>query len=107
MMNVHMLMVVIGPMLVPMAVRRAWRRQILGRVGMRAQMMRVIVAKPARARLIVGRQQALAMMPAALIDIEILLALRRALVFGEAVPLAVRMLLDQRSQFWHHNDSIA
>src|SRR5215216_430325 len=77
--NMHMLVVVIGPVLVSMAMRRASRRQFLGCMAMRAQVVRMIMAKPARAWHVVRHQQALAVVPAAFVDIEILLALGRAL----------------------------
>src|SRR4051794_36163446 len=94
---VRVLVVVVGPVLVLMSVRRAGRRQLVGQVGVgAAQVPGVFVPRPAVGGHKVGHQQALAMMPAALVDIEVLLALGGALLLAQAVPLAVRVLLDRR-----------
>ena len=71
-MVMRVLVIVIRPVLMLMAVRRARWRQLLGRVGVpAAEVARVIVAEPAIRRHSVGYQQALAMVPAALVDVEI------------------------------------
>ncbi len=56
-----MLMVVIRPVLVPVDVRLAWRRQFLGRMGVRpANVVGMVVAEPAMLGHEVRGQQALA-----------------------------------------------
>src|SRR6266487_5490677 len=93
----RMLMIVVRPVLVLVAMRGAGWRQLLGRVGVpAAEMARVIVAEPAIFGHDVGYQQALAVMPAALIDVEVAFALGGALLLGQAVPVQVRVLLQQR-----------
>src|SRR4051812_26534889 len=90
----RMIVIVIRPVLMLVAVRRAGRRQLLGRVGVPAnKMMRVIMAKPAILGRKVGDEQALAMMPAALVDIKVALALGGALLLGQAVPFLMWVLI--------------
>ena len=92
----RMLVIMIGPMLVFMAVRRTGWRQLLGRVRVSAaEMIRVSVAKPAILGYKIRYQQALAVMPAALEGVEILLALGGALLLSQAVPFQVRVLFNQ------------
>src|SRR5262249_51744916 len=104
----RMLVIVIRPVLVLVAVRRARWRQLLGWVGVpAAKMARVIVAEPAILGPKVRCQQALAVMPAALVDVEVAFALSGALLLGQAVPFQVRVLLQQCSQIRQRQHAIA
>src|SRR6266700_2419303 len=70
-------------------------RQFFRRMGMIAiNVIGMIVAAPGIAGIIVGYKQAFAMMPAVAEDIIVLLTLSRALVFTQAVPLKMGVLLN-------------
>ena len=104
----RMLVIMIRPMLVLVAVRRAGWRQLLGRMGVpAAEMVRVIMAEPAILGHKVRYQQTLAMMPTALVDVEVPFALGGALLLGQAVPFQVRVLLQQCSHIRQRQDAIA
>src|SRR4051812_3715348 len=93
----RMIMIVIRPVLMLVAVRRAGRRQLLGRVGVPAnKMMRVIMAKPAILGRKVGDERALAMSPAAFVDIKVAFPFGGALLLGQAVPFLGRVFTQHR-----------
>src|SRR3954451_5497902 len=107
-MVMRVLVIVIGPVLMLMAVRRTRRRQLIGRVGvLAAKMARVIMAEPAILGHNVRYQQTLAVMPAALINIEVAFALGGALLLGQAVPLQVRGLFPQSRQLGPRQYAVA
>src|SRR5258708_9959084 len=85
----------VGPVAVFMRVHDAIRRQFFWRVGMVARdMVRMIMAAPGIAGIVVGYEQALSVMPAVAEDVVVLLTFGCALVITQAVPLKVGMLLD-------------
>src|SRR5579875_2378216 len=89
----------VGPVLMHMRMHDTWGGQLMLLVRMRAfQVEWMIMPAPQMLRIIVHHEQALTMMPAITEDIIILLALCRSLLFTEAIPLAVWVLLQQRSQ---------
>src|SRR5579875_555400 len=89
----------VGPVLMHMRMHDTWGGQLMLLVRMRAfQVEWMVMPAPQMLRVIVHHQQALTMMPAITEDVVILLALRRSLLFTQAIPFTVRMLLQQRRQ---------
>src|SRR5579884_2299446 len=85
----------VGPVLVDVAVLLSRRRQFPRLVGAcAADVVRMVMAAPEVLRVVVENEQALPVMPARAEDIVIFLALRRALLFAQAEPFAVRVLFN-------------
>ena len=81
--------------------------QLLRAMGMLSiYMIWMIVSKPAIFGVIVSNQQAFAMMPAITEDIIVLLAFGGLLIFAQAIPLAMWMLLKTFSQLGYGNHTI-
>src|SRR5690242_16616898 len=98
----------IGPMLVGMGMHDAWRGKFLRAMGMGSlQVIRMIVTIPPVLRIKVGNQQALSMMPAITEDIIIFLAFGSSLILAQAIPFAMRMLLDSFSHQRRDHNTIA
>src|ERR1051326_5474132 len=77
-------------------------------MGMRAlKVLPVIMTTPQMALVIIGYQQALAVMPAVTEDIVILLALGAPFLFAQAIPLAMRMLLKEFGDGGRENGPVA
>src|SRR5216683_7203134 len=107
-MIVRMFVRMIGPVLVYMSVHHSKGWKFIHLMGVCAlQMMVMIVTAPEVLRIVVGNQQAFAMMPASTEDVIILLALCCALVVTEAIPFTMWVLLDALNRAWSRQDAIA
>src|SRR5260370_1237163 len=107
-MAMGVLMRMIGPMPVRVAMHYAGGREFILRVRVRPfEVPGVIVPVPLVVRVIVGNQQTLAMMPAVAEDIIVLFAPGSPFLLAEAVPFAVRVLLDALDDARSSDRSIA
>src|SRR5579864_6156355 len=107
-MIVRMFVRMIRPVLVYMSVHhfKGWKFILLMGVCS-LQVMVMVMTTPEVLRIVVGNQQAFAMMPASTEDVIILLALCCALVVTQAIPFTVWVLLDALNHAWSRQDAIA
>src|SRR6266699_1155101 len=98
----------IGPMLVCMSVHhsKGWKLFLLMGVCS-LQVMVMVMTAPEVLRIVVGNQQALAMMPAGTEDVIVLLALCRTVILAQAIPFTMRVPLDALNHTWSCQDAIA
>src|SRR5215472_86644 len=78
----------IGPVLVCMSVHHSKGRKLFLLMGVCSFQVMVMTA-PEVLRIVVGNQQALAMMPAGTEDVVVLLALCRTVILAQAIPFTM------------------